>query len=125
MAEVIFASCYDEKYPPQNVLDSSSKKFFSSTGNYPQEICLQFENAKPMRSVTVSGFGIKHIVISSCESDSVVNFEKQAEQSEVPNSSRLQQIKLDLTKNPKVRVLKIEVLEGYEDFFSIHNVGFS
>ena len=27
-----------------------------------------------------------------------------------------------LTQNPKVKVLKIEILEGYEDFCSIHKV---
>ena len=60
--------------------------------------------------------------IQICENDSVVNFKKQAEQNEIPNSIDLQKIKLSLTKNPTVKVLKIEVLEGYEDFFTFHNI---
>ena len=52
----------------------------------------------------------------------MVNFKTQAEQNEIPNDSGLQKIKLNLVKNPNAKVLKIEVLEGYEDFFSIHSV---
>ena len=122
MAEVIFSSSYDEKNPPENIFDSSKKTFFSSTGMYPQEICIQFEPIKVVNNVNITSYGIKKIAIHTCENDSA-HFVKQSEESKVANSSGLQNIKLELKKNPKVRVLKIEVLEGYEDFFTIHNVG--
>ena len=122
MAEIIFSSSYDEKNPPENIFDNSNKKFFSSTGMFPQEICIQFDNPKPVKSVGVVSYGIKKMSIQTCENDSAVNFKTQAEQNEIPNSSGLQKIKLNLVKNPNVKVLKIEVLEGYEDFFTIHNV---
>ena len=89
---------------------------------FPQEICIQFDNPRTVNSVGIVSYGIKKISIQTCENDSVVNFKKQAEQNEIPNSNSLQKIKLNLTKNPKVKVLKIEVLEGYEDFFTIHSV---
>ena len=120
MAEIIFSSSYDEKNPPENIFDPSNKKFFTSTGMFPQEICIQFDNPKPVKTVGIASYGIKKICIQTCENDSVVNFKKQAEQSEIPNGK--QKIKLSLVKNPTVKVLKIEVLEGYEDFFSIQNV---
>ena len=122
MAEIIFSSSYDEKNPPENIFDNSTKKFFSSTGMFRQEICIQFDNPKPVKSVGVVSYGIKKISIQTCENDSAVNFKTQAEQNEIPNSNGLQKIKLNLVKNPNVKVLKIEVLEGYEDFFTIHNV---
>ena len=89
---------------------------------FPQEICIQFETVKSVKSVTIVSYGIKKVSIQTCENDSVVNFKTQAEQNEIPNERGLQKIKLNLVKNPNVKVLKIEVLEGYEDFFSIHNV---
>ena len=46
MAEVIFASSYDEKNPPSNIFSSNKKEFFSSTGMLPQELCIQFEKEK-------------------------------------------------------------------------------
>ena len=122
MAEIIFSSSYDEKNPPENILNPSKDKFFTSTGMFPQEICIQFDTVKPVKSVGVISHGIKKISIQTCENDSVVNFKTQAEQNEIPNDSGLQKIKLNLVKNPNVKVLKIEVLEGYEDFFSIHSV---
>ena len=122
MAEIIFSSSYDEKNPPENIFDNSNKKFFASTGMFPQEICIQFDNPKPVKSVGIVSYGIKKVSIQTCENDSAVNFKTQAEQNEIPNSSGFQKIKLNLVKNPNVKVLKIEVLEGYEDFFTIHNV---
>ena len=122
MAEVIFASSYDEKNPPENVLDNSKKTFFTSTGMFPQEIVIQFEPFKIVNNVTISSYGIKKIAIFSCENDSAVNFTKQAEKGDIPNSNGLQSTKLDLKKSPRVKVLKVEILEGYEDFFSIHSI---
>ena len=122
MAEIIFSSSYDEKNPPENILNPSKDKLFTSTGMFPQEICIQFDTVKPVKSVGVISHGIKKISIQTCENDSVVNFKTQAEQNEIPNDSGLQKIKLNLVKNPNAKVLKIEVLEGYEDFFSIHSV---
>ena len=122
MSEIIFSSSYDEKHPPENIFDGSKQNFFSSTGMFPQEICIQFDNPRNINAIGMITYGIKKISIQTCENDSVVNFKIQAEQNEIPNSSGLQKIKLNLTKNPKVKVLKLEVLEGYEDFFTIHSI---
>ena len=121
--EVIFSSSYDEKNPPENIFDNLKKTFFSSTGMFPQEINIQFEPFKIVNSVSLTGYGIKKIAVHTCENDSAVKFIKQAEQSNISNSGGLQSIKLELKKNPRVKVLKLEVLEGYEDFFSIHTFG--
>ena len=114
---------YDEKHPPENIFDNNKKTFFSSTGMFPQEICVQFEPFKIVNNVSLTGYGIKKIAIHTCENDSAVNFIKQIEQNNVPKSNGLQSIKLDLKKNPRVKVMKIEVLEGYEDYFTIHTFG--
>ena len=54
--------------------------------------------------------------------EDLLEYKTEAEQNEITNERKLQKIKLNLVKNPNVKVLKIEVLEGYEDFFSIHSV---
>ena len=122
MAEVIFASSYDEKNPPSNIFSSNKKEFFSSTGMFPQELCIQFDTEKIVKGITINSYGIKRVEIQTCENDSVVNFTKQAEQSEVPASNGIQNISLTLTKNTRVKVLKVVVVEGYEDFFTIQQV---
>ena len=123
MSEIIFSSSYDEKHPPENILNPSKDKYFTSTGMFPQEICIQYETVKSIKSVSIVSYGIKKVSIQTCENDSVVNFKTQAEQNEIPNERGLQKIKLNLIKNPNVKVLKIEVLEGYDDFFTIHTFG--
>ena len=89
---------------------------------FPQQICIQLNALKSIKTIELITYGIKRIEIQSSENDSAVNFKKQAEQNEIPQSGGLQKISLNLTQNPKVKVLKIEILEGYEDFCSIHKV---
>ena len=60
--------------------------------------------------------------IQTCENDSVVNFKNQVEEDKIKNEKGIQKIKLNLEKKPNVKVLKIEVSEGHDDFFSIHSV---
>ena len=122
MSEIIFSSSYDEKHPPENILNPSKDKYFTSTGMFPQEICIQFDSVRTIKLVSIVSYGIKKVSIQTCENDSVVNFKKQAEEKDISNGNSLQKIKLKLDKSPTVKVLKIEVLEGHEDFFSIHNV---
>ena len=122
MSELIFSSSYDEKHPPENILTPSKDKFFSSTGMFPQEICIQFDSVKPVKSLDITSYGIKKLSIQTCENDSVVNFKNQVEEDKIKNEKGIQKIKLNLDKKPNVKVLKIEVLEGYEDFFSIQSV---
>ena len=122
MSEIIFSSSYDEKHPPENILTPSKDKFFSSTGMFPQEICIQFDSVKPVKSLDITSYGIKKLSIQTCENDSVVNFKNQVEEDKIKNEKGIQKIKLNLDEKPNVKVLKIEVLEGYEDFFSIHSV---
>jgi len=122
MDEIIFSSSYDEKNPPQNVFTNKNNEFFSSTGMFPQEICIQLNSIKNIKTIDLISYGIKRIEIQSCENDSAINFKKQAEQNEIPQKNGLQKLSLNLVQNPKVKVLKIEILEGYEDFCTIQSI---
>ena len=73
MSEILFSSSYDEKNPPENILSPSKDKFFSSTGMFPQEICIQFDSVKTVNSVGISSYGIKKLSVQTCENDSVVS----------------------------------------------------
>ena len=120
--EVIFSSSYDDRNPPTNIFTDNKKDFFSSTGMFPQEITIQFETTKNVNKVNLISYGIKKIKIETCENDTVVKFKTQAEQKDVPNSNSLQNLSMNISDKGKVKVLKIVVEEGYEDFFTIHSV---
>jgi len=120
--EVIFSSSYDDRNPPTNIFTNNKKEFFSSTGMFPQEITIQFETTKNISKVNLISYGIKKIKIETCENDTVVKFKTQAQQNDISNPNSLQNISLNLNDKGKVKVLKIVVEEGYEDFFTIHSV---
>ena len=121
MSSVVFSSSYDEKNSPNNIFTSNNKEFFSTTGMFPQELCIQFDTIKNLNKINIKSYGIKKIEILTSENDSAMNFSKEAEQDNIKNGG-LQTISLNLAKKPKVKVLKIEILEGDEDFCSIHKV---
>lgn len=121
MADIIFSSSYDEKHPPHFLLNSNKKQFFSSTGMYPQEINIQFNTQKLIKNINISSYAIKSIEIQTCENDSAMQFVTQSTKNNIP-SGGIQNISLNLSNTPKVKVLKIIVLEGYEDFFTIHSL---
>lgn len=43
---VIMATCYDERHPPENVIDGNDATFWVTTGLYPQELVV----ALPMKT---------------------------------------------------------------------------
>ena len=120
--EVIFSSSYDDRNPPTNIFTNNKKEFFSSTGMFPQEITIQFETTKNISKVNLISYGIKKIKIETCENDTVVKFKTQSQKNDISNPNSLQNISLNLNDKGKVKVLKIVVEEGYEDFFTIHSV---
>jgi hypothetical protein len=125
MTEIIFASSFDDKAQPQNIF-GTNKEFWTTTGLYPQELIIQFENSKKIDSISITSYGIRKIVIESCENDSATVFTKQAEMIDVPFSQNsLQEFFLNFNSSQnKVKILKIRVEAGYEDFCSINNVNF-
>lgn len=124
MAEIIFASSFDDKYPAQNILINDTS-FWVSSGLFPQELYIQLSNDKTINSVNISSYGIKKIMFETCENESAVNYVKQAEMAEVPyKEGKLQEFFLNFTTPKPAKIIKLTVLEGYEDFCSIQNFSF-
>ena len=125
MTEVLFSSSYDDSHPPQNTLNSN-KEFWTTTGLYPQELCIQLDSTRSINSVSISSFGVKHIILETCESESAGTFIKQAEMVDVPSSNgKLQEYFLNFTQqSSKVKILKLKILDGYEEFCSVHSIVF-
>ena len=119
--EVIFSTSYDDRHPPNNILNTNNSMFWASTGLYPQEIVLSLKEAKALSEFNIKGFNIKKLSIESCENDSAVKFTTQYESSNIPNSnSSLQNIKCTFNNtNTLNKIIKIIILEGYGNFCSI------
>jgi hypothetical protein len=124
MAEIIFATSYDDRNPPQNIL-TTDPSLWSSTGLYPQEIFIQLPTEKSHSTANVQSWGIKKMAIEICENDSCVNFIKQAEKADIPhNSEGIQDYSLSFTNPKNAKVIKIIVQEGHDSFCAIRNITF-
>lgn len=121
-AEVIFATSFDEKYPPTNILNSSNGMFWASTGLYPQEIVLSLAQARPIKEIAIQCYNIKKLQIESCENDSAVKFVVQSEMSNIANRNGLQQVTCKFNSNANNKILKIVILEGHKEFCTINSI---
>jgi heat shock protein beta-11 len=122
MAEIIFSTSYDDRHPPQNVLNNDSD-FWISSGLYPQELVIQLQVEKAINSITIESFATKKISVETCENDSAVNFVKQAEK-EVDNRDGFQETNLSLSSGKTVKIIKVIILDGHDNFCSIRNITF-
>jgi heat shock protein beta-11 len=123
MAETIFSSSYDGKYSPENVLTVSPKEFWVSTGLFPQELSIQLDDESVVNSASLVTYGVKKIMIETCENTSAVNFTKQASMQDVPfKENKLQEFFLNFSSPKTTKIIKITVLEGYDEFCSINYI---
>jgi len=125
MADILFSTSFDDKYPPNNILNSSNAQFWTSTGLYPQEIYVRFENEKIVNTMQLVSYNIKKILVESCENDMAVNFIRQSEQNEVSQrDNKLQDFTLNFNTLKNMKIIKITILDGYDEFCSITSINF-
>src|SRR4051812_7062006 len=107
MSEIVFASSYDDQFPPMNVL-SNNKESWVTTGLYPQSVFISLENEKKVTSVNISSLGVKKIEVETCENESAVTFVKQAEMNDIPfKEGKAQEYFLNFSNsNVKVKIIK-------------------
>jgi heat shock protein beta-11 len=124
MVDVLFSSSFDEKYSPLNVLDSSNKIFWTSTGMYPQELILSLDIERTVNSINVIGYNIKKLVVESCENEnSITSTFRQAEMNEIAfKEGKIQDFIVDFSVKKPMKLIKFIVLEGYDDFCSVNTI---
>ena len=125
MAEIIFSSSFDDVHPAENILNPDKKRYWSTTGLFPQELFIQLQTEKILNSLSFSSYGIKKVLIESCENDSAVNFIKQGEVSDIQNKEgKMQEFSVNFSQPKQTKLLKVTILEGYEDFCTVHYINF-
>ena len=124
MSEDFVSQGYDPKSPPGEVFHKTkyNNSFYLSKGEFPQEISILFNTPKPVKSLTLESQGIKKIIVHTSRDSYNDNYEVQAEQNDCPKGTQYQNIKLNFPKSPTVNAMKIELVEGYGDFFTIHGL---
>ena len=82
MVEVKCATSFDERFDPKNIFNRDPRKFWITTGLFPQEITIDMGGARPVNEVNFQGSNIKKVVIEGCKTTNTNEFKKIGESKE-------------------------------------------
>ena len=124
MSEDFVSKGYDPKSSPGDVFHKPkyNSRFYMSKGEFPEEISILFNTPRSIKSVALESQGIKKVAVQTSRDSYNDNYEVQAEQDDCPKGTQHQNIILNLPKTPTVKAMKIQLIEGYGDFFTIHGL---
>mmetsp|Transcript_13686 Transcript_13686/g.18015 ORF Transcript_13686/g.18015 Transcript_13686/m.18015 type:complete len:414 (+) Transcript_13686:280-1521(+) len=117
----VWATCIDFRHPPDHALSSDRRRFWLSTGSFPQSLSCRTNQCLTIYKVTVSAVNVKQLALHIEESNSVY-IEAGAGGHNSPNGSRVSSV---VTLPPPHRHLTPtgEVRRKWEAFSHTFEVG--
>ncbi|EFJ51641.1 hypothetical protein VOLCADRAFT_120416 [Volvox carteri f. nagariensis] len=119
---IVMASCTDERFPPENMLDGKDNTFWVTTGMFPQEL-----NAPPaalqahMPLIRKAFYrAVRKLAVEKCDQDKPDHFEKVFEVELANRGDRLQTEVHQV--NIRAKYLKFMVLQGHGEFATVNRV---
>lgn len=121
--EVKYATSFDERFNPKNVLESGKDKFWITTGLYPQELAIELKKPQPIGSIRFTTTGAKKVEIQGCKDSKGNDFVKLGESKEIANKgSSEQNEQIAIQETFPVTIFKFIILDGWDDFVTVHNI---
>mmetsp|Transcript_18202 Transcript_18202/g.50990 ORF Transcript_18202/g.50990 Transcript_18202/m.50990 type:complete len:436 (-) Transcript_18202:488-1795(-) len=120
-ARVVAATCYDERHPPESVIDGDDSTFWVTTGLYPQEIVVALPKLTDVTRLTTVSMNVRKLVIEKCETDRPYTFEKALEAELTNMGSRGLQTETHQV-NFKAKYVKVVFESGYDLFSALSKV---
>ena len=95
-----------------------------TTGMYPQELTITFQQARVVNEVKFLTSGVKKVEIQGCQTVNGNNFTTIGESKELQGSrGQLQpQESIRLAKPSSYIMVKFIIVDGWDDFSSVHNI---
>uniref|UniRef100_A0A061QVC3 Heat shock protein beta-11 n=1 Tax=Tetraselmis sp. GSL018 TaxID=582737 RepID=A0A061QVC3_9CHLO len=118
--KIVLATCYDERFPPENATDGKSNTFWVTTGLYPQEIIVEFDRVTNVTRVTTTSVNVQKIIVEKSESKRPEKFEKAFE-AELPNNGLKPQTDTQQVTF-RAKFLRVIIASGYEHFAALSKV---
>mmetsp|Transcript_44257 Transcript_44257/g.112977 ORF Transcript_44257/g.112977 Transcript_44257/m.112977 type:complete len:160 (+) Transcript_44257:175-654(+) len=112
--KVILATCYDERFPPESVIDGQPDGFWATTGLFPQEIVVALPEVSDVRRITTNSLHVRKIVVETCGTERPTSFEK-AYEAELSNTKGAIQTETHQI-NARAKFVKIIIESGYKSF---------
>ena len=120
--EVACATSFDERFDPANVLRNNNS-FWLTTGMFPQELTIQFQQAQVVNEVRFVSTGIKKVAIEGCQTANGNGFKVIGESREIPHNRGQRQSEAVSIEQPSSYIMiKFVIQDGWEDFSSVHQV---
>eukprot|EP00741_Cyanophora_paradoxa_P006326 tig00000980_g6133.t1 len=119
-AQVIFATSYDERHPPECIIDGNENSFYLTTGYFPQEFIIAFGAPVQVFKIKTVTANVKRILIERCEGEKPVTFEKVME-CDYSDKGGGRQSETHQIQRTTARFLKFVILSGYDEFCAIYS----
>nr|2YC2_A Chain A, INTRAFLAGELLAR TRANSPORT PROTEIN 25 [Chlamydomonas reinhardtii]2YC2_B Chain B, INTRAFLAGELLAR TRANSPORT PROTEIN 25 [Chlamydomonas reinhardtii]2YC4_A Chain A, INTRAFLAGELLAR TRANSPORT PROTEIN 25 [Chlamydomonas reinhardtii]2YC4_B Chain B, INTRAFLAGELLAR TRANSPORT PROTEIN 25 [Chlamydomonas reinhardtii] len=117
---VVMASCSDERFPPENMLDGKDNTFWVTTGMFPQEFVLRLESCIRVSKITTLSLNVRKLAVEKCDQDKPDQFEKVFEVELANRGDRLQTEVHQV--NIRAKYLKFILLQGHGEFATVNRV---
>lgn len=121
-AKVVMATASDDRYSPENVLTTSPKEFWMTTGLYPHDIVFQLQQPAQVRTVRFISTHIRKASIEVSEGPSISNFTKVGEVEVGNMNGQLQREFVEVQFAKPVAFVKFVIESGWHAFISLHNI---
>lgn len=135
-ADVILSSSNDERFPPEAAFDGEAskggKRFFCTTGMFPQEITVSFLPEAPqgvnLSKVLMISTGIRHLKILKCTEHTPIHFEPILDSDIAPPTRegdvQREQFQCNQAQGSKITFIRIRIESGYAPFATLRQVVF-
>mmetsp|Transcript_43322 Transcript_43322/g.70305 ORF Transcript_43322/g.70305 Transcript_43322/m.70305 type:complete len:139 (-) Transcript_43322:97-513(-) len=120
-ASVIVATSFDDRHPPESIVDGRDDTFWSTTGLFPQEFIVSFNSPVQISRIRTVTAGVRKLVIEKTDSSQPTSFEKVLEVEYADKKAQKQQ---ESHQVPKVvaRFLKFQIASSWDDFVAIYKI---
>ncbi|KAG2491188.1 hypothetical protein HYH03_010398 [Edaphochlamys debaryana] len=118
--QVVMASCGDERFPPENMLDGKDNTFWVTTGMFPQEFVLKLDAPIRVSKITTLSLNVRKLAVEKCDQEKPDQFEKVFEVELANRGDRLQTEVHQV--NIRAKYLKFMILQGHGEFATVNRV---
>lgn len=117
-AQVVTASSWDPRHPPDSILDGTEATFWTSTGMFPQELVITFDSVVQLSSVSTKTFNVKEMKLLRSVAQFPTDFNEICT-SEISHADKAVDHEHKIS-DTAVRHLKIILTKGFDDFTAMY-----
>lgn len=131
-ADPILTTSYDDRFPPEAAFGGDGKKFFSTTGMFPQEVLVAFPeypSGVNLARIIMITTGIKGLKILKCSESNPANFEAlvECDLAMPAREGDMQREQFQITKGGEtsgIKFVKFVIESGHAPFVTLRSIVF-